>query len=228
MFVAPLYPYPPSIPRYPDIDWKGWPPAPANGGPTLLQINVHVICDDAKQDAVHLQSALEVEYSQLAKMMPWLTEAFVQSDQAVNFHGVEAAVVSRDIGKLTGIFVKEIVFTEAGEGKGEVDGDNGLSKLGLKRYRDRGNDYEDAEELFKALEEERLPGQWNGVMEMDRSQSGAIHTSETSVRNQSAMMVFGFPGNGTIVWHESRGMGPGLIRCVRGGRGGILCINLPQ
>ena len=51
----------------------------------------------------------------------------------MNFHGIEAAIVNRDIGDLTGIKVKKIIFTEAGEGKGEVDMDNGLSKGGLQR-----------------------------------------------------------------------------------------------
>jgi hypothetical protein len=161
-----------------------------------------------------LQSALELEYTKLKKMMPWLKEAIIQSDQAVNFHGIEAAIVNRDIGEHTGINITEVVFTEAGEGKGEVDADSGLSKLGLKRYRDRGNDYEDAEELFKGLEEERLPGQWNAVMVVDRSRGDELDRSQTKVRNQSAMMWFGYPDDGTIVWRESRHMGPGLVRCV--------------
>ena len=44
-------------------------------GPRLLQMNVHIVCDDAKQDAFHLQSALEAQYKKVKQMFPWITEA---------------------------------------------------------------------------------------------------------------------------------------------------------
>jgi hypothetical protein len=34
--------------KHSNIDWETWPAAPKDDGPRLLQINVHVICDDAK------------------------------------------------------------------------------------------------------------------------------------------------------------------------------------
>lgn len=83
------------------------------------------------------------------------------------------------------------------------------------RYKDRRNDYEDGEELFTALDDGLLPGQINLLMSVDRSQYGDVEDgAKTKVRNQSMMMVFSFPGNKVIVWHESDGMGPGLIRSV--------------
>ena len=95
-----------------------------------------------------------------------------------------------------------------------MDSDNGLCKSSLQRYRDRGNDYEDAEELFAAVEDdERLPGQLNIVMQ------GAHVTAETRrVPNQSYMMVFSYTKGSKRITHVGRVARHGPRDRVRGGR----------
>jgi hypothetical protein len=196
--------------QYPDVDWLSWPPAPVDEKiADFVVINAQVLCDDSRQNPYSVRSVKEGQYRHFRTDMPWLRGVFGQSDRCGDYHSTQAAIAFRQIGDSSGLPILEHGYTEPGEGKCVVDMKCGQGKQDLKRDRDAGHDHETAEELYEGLQRRRRGGDFNAVMEMNRSREES--STAPPLPNVNDYQHFEYPPDGSIIAREAHGLGPGRI-----------------
>lgn len=94
-----------------------------------------------------------------------------------------------------------------GEGKNVVDMSCGQGKQDLARDRDAGHDHEEAVEIFEGLERTRRPGDFNSVIELDRSTE--VTKKAKALRGIDAIQHIEVNPDGSVVLREAYGIGPG-------------------
>lgn len=146
--------------------------------------------------------------------MPWIKQVFGQSDQCDDYHSTQAIVAFAQIGRdgdgrRDGIQVAEHGYTEAGEGKGEVDMSCGQGKQDLARDRDAGHDHETAEEIWAGLERWRRNGDVNVVMGMDRE--AEVRVGAPPIPGIHDFQHVEFRQNGDVVLREAWELGRGRV-----------------
>ena len=82
---------------------------------------------------------------------PWLKGEVIVSDQCGDYHSTAATIFHHELGDLTGLFVEGVIHTEAGEGKGKVDGRFGLLSMSFQKSISRLH-RRFGEELFRHME----------------------------------------------------------------------------
>ena len=69
----------------------------------------------------HQAATMEQANKQLGEMLPWVRSSTLVSDNCGDFHSAAAIVVFHELGRITGIRTKRVLFFESGEGKSPVD-----------------------------------------------------------------------------------------------------------
>jgi hypothetical protein len=153
--------------RFPEIDWQSFPKSPDEGGPAMARSFYRLWSDSSKQDAFDTSATVFTGDEEFLRGCPWLDPKLgdlgEQSDGASNYLCTSSMIYS-----LLNPHQQFQIFSIAGEGKDQVDRDNGSEQSKLKAHVAAGNDLTHARQFIGACNARRHAGSINLRIEIDR------------------------------------------------------------
>ena len=95
---------------------------------------VTLYSDDAKQDWVHTLQCKRAAYSVLVKKFPHIKEVIERSDAAGNFRCAASLLAVPYLSEWTGVRIRSVGFSEAGNGKNHTDSELQKEKHHIREY----------------------------------------------------------------------------------------------
>ena len=163
--------------QYGPIDWEAFMPPydPMSSERDFGIKYVRALSDDPNQTAFHTLSASVASDIEFLKVVKYMVESVVCSDNAINF-STTLALHNLGISHLaTGLRVIRRIGSEPGcGGKDKVDIDVSTGKRGLEADLDAGFSQRDASEICDALERQKCLGRMQLVVHVNRDEDRAM------------------------------------------------------
>ena len=161
--------------QHSNTDWGCYPEPPESGGPVYCREAFRLLSDSSSQNSSDTAQTRLTADDIFFKNRLFLRFQDLQQDGASNFHSTDPIMYN-----MKNEFVRCVVTTIAGMGKGKVDGDNGGCQPKWERYLNTENDLTCAAEFRTPLDQDRVTGKVNTIIEP--GQGGAMTDSEKKKR----------------------------------------------
>ena len=206
---------------HPSVHWETYPVPPEDGGPALCREFRRSWSDSSKQDSYDTAATKQAEDAEFFAMHPWIKKSIgSMSDGASNYSSTSAAIYD-----LLSEHCSVKCISVEGEGKDNIDRDNGSEQAKLRAYRAAG-DLTYSLEYIKACNARRHNGALNGRVEPDPS--GKMTAEQKSkmkpIEHVLDFKLRGSRGDGSLVLWElfSRRLSEQAGRAVGYGRGRVI------